>query len=81
MSLSQKFQLNISYGGRVIEFFLLAWGVNDYRARVVVERESSSRMMGYNALSNSCTFRKAEQELGLSSGLSNYCFGLYAKIC
>ena len=39
MSVSPKFQLNISYGGRVIEFFLLAWGVNGYRvesSRVVV---------------------------------------------
>ena len=41
MSLSPKFQLNISYGGWVIEFFLLAWGVNGYCARVVVE---SSRL-------------------------------------
>ena len=30
MSLSPKFQLNISYGGQVNEFFLLAWGVNGY---------------------------------------------------
>ena len=41
MSVSPKFQLNISYGGRVIEFFLLAWGVNGYR---VVESSSSSRV-------------------------------------
>ena len=36
------------------------------------ERESSSsRMMDYNAHPNSSTFGKAQQEFGLSSGLSN----------
>ena len=35
MSLASKFQINISYRGRVIDFFLLALGVNGYR----VERE------------------------------------------
>ena len=44
MSVSPKFQLNISYGGRVIEFFLLAWGVNGYR--VVVERVVVERVVG-----------------------------------
>ena len=36
-----------------------------------VERESSSRMMDYNAPLNSCTFGKARREFWLSSGLRN----------
>ena len=35
------------------------------------ERESSSRVMDYNAPPNSWTFGKAQQEIELSSGLSN----------
>ena len=75
MSSSPKSQVNISYGGRIIDFFLLAWGVYGYIARVV-ERErvvesSSSRMMDYNAPPNSSTYDKAQREFELSSGVSN----------
>ena len=65
-----KPRLNISYGGWVIEFFLLAWGVNGYRPRV--ESRESNRVMDYNAPPNSWTFGRAQQEFELSLGLSNF---------
>ena len=65
-----KPRLNISYGGWVIDFFLLTWGVNGYCLRV--ESRESNRVMDYNAPPNSWTFGRAQQVFELSLGLSNF---------